>query len=151
MGFNSGLKGLSIFHIVSQWSKISAQSKFANTSSIAIRQIDTFSVAPTGTSLGYLWMILTQHIRAWGGEWNLDRQVVIHKSSVTEGETAKSEFYIYVLERPQYQKKRSSWFLLHNNATVHSAMRVTHTYWQSQWSAIPLIHMTSHQLTFSVP
>lgn len=48
-----GRSAFSIFHTVSQRSKISTQSQFAKTSSIPVRQIDTFSVALTGTSLGY--------------------------------------------------------------------------------------------------
>jgi hypothetical protein len=62
-----GSSALSSFSTVSQRSKISAESQFVKTSSIPVRQIDTFSVAPTGTNLGYFRMILKQNIRAQSG------------------------------------------------------------------------------------
>jgi hypothetical protein len=61
-----------------------------------------------------------------------DEQGVIHKEFVPEGERVNSAFYIEVIGRlliqpgnaQQQLRAESSWFLLHDNASSHSALAV---------------------------
>jgi hypothetical protein len=61
-----------------------------------------------------------------------DKQDVIHKEFVPEGQTANSAFYVEVIGRllkrtsrvrPQFRAE-GSWLLLHDNAPSHSALVV---------------------------
>jgi hypothetical protein len=61
-----------------------------------------------------------------------DKQGVIHKELVPEGQTVNSAFYVEVLGRllnriswvrPQFRAE-GSWFFLHDNAPSHSALVV---------------------------
>jgi hypothetical protein len=62
----------------------------------------------------------------------LDKQVVIHKEFVPEGQIVNSVFYVEVIGRslnrsfrvrPQFRAE-GCWFLLHNNAPSHSSLVV---------------------------
>jgi hypothetical protein len=62
-----------------------------------------------------------------------DKQGVIHKECVPEGQTVNSAFYIEVIGRllkrisrvrPQFRAE-GSWFLLHDNVRSHSALAMT--------------------------
>jgi hypothetical protein len=61
-----------------------------------------------------------------------DKQGVIHKQFVPEGQAVNSDFYVEVIRRllkriswvrPQFRAE-GSWFLLHSNAPSHSALVV---------------------------
>lgn len=74
-----------------------------------------------------------------------DVRGIVHREFVPPGETVNQKFYLDVLRRLREDVRRKrpelwqagDWFLHHDNAPAHTALRVTHYLTSQGWSVVP--------------
>lgn len=74
-----------------------------------------------------------------------DVRGIVHREFVPPGQTVNQHFYLDVLRRLREDVRRKrpelwrsgDWFLHHDNAPAHTALRVTHYLASQRWSVVP--------------